>query len=86
MNHYILLDMYGGMVHSLKSGDSLKVATYKAYMKNTSTAAVYSRGLRVLFPNFDWNKAGVDTSDMDEEKLSFHMQSWRAFVDDKIGI
>ena len=77
---------HGGMVHSLKSGDSLKVAMYKAYMRNTSTAAVYSRGLRVLFPNFDWNKAGVDTSDMDEDKLSFHMQSWRAFVDDKIGI
>ena len=59
---------------------------YKAYVKNTSTGKIYSRALQVLFPNFDWNKAGVDISDMDEDKLSFHMQSWKAFVDESTCI
>ena len=74
------------MVRRLKSGDGLKLAMYKACMKNTSTAKICSRGLQVLFPNFDWNKAGVDISDMDEDKLSFHMQSWKAFVDESTCI
>ena len=34
---------------------------YTAYMKNTSTAWNYAKGLRHLMPkNFDWKDAGVD--------------------------
>ena len=78
---------HGGTVHSLKTGSSLKTTMYKAFMKNKQTAWVYSKGLSVLYPeDFDWKEAGVDTSAMDEDELSFQMQSWRAFVDDKIPL
>ena len=60
---------------------------YKAFMKNKQTAWVYSKGLSVLYPeDFNWKEAGVDTSAMDEDELSFQMQSWRAFVDDNIPL
>ena len=78
---------HGGTVHSLKTGSSLKTTMYKAFMKNKQTAWVYSKGLSVLYPeDFDWKEAGVDTSAMDEDELSFQMQSWRAFVDDNIPL
>ena len=74
---------HGGTVHSLKVGNSLKTTMYKAYMKNTKTACVYSKGLSVLYPDdFNWEQAGVDTSKLDEDELSFQMQSWKAFVDE----
>ena len=54
---------------------------YEADMKNVQTARIYSRGLQVLFPSeFNWNDAGVDTSNLDEDELSKQMFSWRAFV------
>ena len=60
---------------------------YKAYMKNTKTAWVYSKGLSVLYPDdFNWEQAGVDTSKLDEDELSFQMQSWKAFVDESIPL
>ena len=54
---------------------------YRAYMKDYATAKIYSKGLSVLFPNFDWSKAGVDVSQISADELSIQMQSWRAFVD-----
>ena len=78
---------HGGTVHSLKVGNSLKTTMYKAYMKNTKTACVYSKGLSVLYPDdFNWEQAGVDTSKLDEDELSFQMQSWKAFVDEKVPL
>ena len=78
---------HGGTVHSLKVGNSLKTTMYKAYMKNTKTAWVYSKGLSVLYPDdFNWEQAGVDTSKLDEDELSFQMQSWKAFVDESIPL
>ena len=76
---------HGWTVHTLKTGSSLKTTMYKAFMNNKQTAWVYSKGLSVLYPeDFDWKEAGVDTSTMDEDELSFQMQSWRAFVNEKI--
>ena len=72
---------HGGTVHSLQKGEDLPTVMYRAYMKNVSTARTYSKGLSVLFPNFDWKKAGVDTSQVSADELSLQMQSWRAFVD-----
>jgi len=50
-------------------------------MKNVRTAERYSRGLRVLFPNFDWKDVGVGTQDkpIDEGALMKQMLSWKAF-------
>ena len=63
---------HGGTVHSLKTGNSLKTTMYKAYMKNKQTAWVYSKGLSVLYPqDFNWEEAGVDVSNIDEDALSF---------------
>ena len=67
-------------MHSLQKGEDLQTVMYRAYMKNHSTAKIYSKGLSVRFPNFDWNKAGVDTSQISADELSLQMQSWRAFV------
>jgi hypothetical protein len=72
---------HGGTVHSLQKGEDLPNVMYRAYMKNYSTAKIYSKGLSVLFPNFDWSKAGVDVSQISADELSIQMQSWRAFVD-----
>ena len=76
------------MVHCLQSGDGLnKACSVQGIYEKYFTAKIYARELQVLFPNFDWNKAGVDISDMDEDKLSFHMQdSWKAFVDKSMCI
>ena len=51
---------------------------YLAYMKNVKTAQSYSRGLKVLFPNFDWKDAGVEYTD--ELDLMCQMKSWKAFM------
>ena len=54
-----------------------------AYMKSTSTAKIYSKGISHLFPaGFDWKEAGIDTSKTDEVDLACQMQSWKAFVSD----
>ena len=51
---------------------------YLAYMKNTSTASIYARGLNHLFPDqFYWKEAGIDTSAI--EVLAAQMQNWKAF-------
>ena len=51
---------HGGTVDSLKRGRTLEETMYLAYMKNTSTAAVYSKGLKVLLPKgFNWKDAGI---------------------------
>ena len=36
--------------------------------------------------DFDWEQAGVDTSKLDEDELSFQMQSWKAFVVEKVPL
>ena len=72
---------HGGTVDSLQKAEDLPTVMYRAYMKNVSTTRTYSKGLSVLFPNFDWNKAGVDITQVSADDLSFQMQSWRAFVD-----
>ena len=78
---------HGGTVHSLKKGNSLKLAMYKAYMKNTATARIYSKGLSVLYPDdFNRKDAGVDTSNLDEDELSCQMQAWKAFVDESSSL
>ena len=55
---------------------------YLAYMKNKSTAAIYSRGLKILLPRgFDWKEAGVQKDQpLDPETLSKEMQAWKAFL------
>ena len=56
-------------------------------MKNKQTAWVYSKGLSVLYPqDFNWEEAGLDVSTIDEDELSFQMQSWKAFVDEKLPL
>ena len=72
---------HGGTANSLKQGKSLEETMYLAYMKNVRTAERYSRGLRVLFPNFDWKDVGVGTQDkpIDEGALMKQMLSWKAF-------
>ena len=72
---------HGGTVHSFQKGEDLQTVMYRAYIKSHSTAKIYSKGLSVLFPNFDWSKAGVDVSQISADELSIQMQSWRAFVD-----
>ena len=51
-------------------------------MKDKSTAAIYSRGLKVLLPRgFDWKDAGVQTDKpLDPDSLSKEMQAWKAFL------
>ena len=69
---------YGGTVNSLKQGKSLEKPMYLADMNNVKTAQSYSRGLRVLFPNFNWKDAGIETTD--ELDLMCQMKSWKAFM------
>ena len=73
---------HGGTVDSLKKGKSLEKTMYLAYMKNKSTAAIYSRGLKILLPRgFDWKEAGVQKDQpLDPETLSKEMQAWKAFL------
>ena len=53
---------------------------YLAYMKNTSTAKIYAKGLKHLFPDhFNWKEAGVDRSAIEPEVLAAQMQQWKAF-------
>ena len=71
---------HGGTVDSLRKGKSLSKTMYLAYMKNTSTASIYARGLNHLFPDqFNWKEIGIDTSVIDPEVLAAQMQQWRAF-------
>ena len=68
---------------SLKRGRSLEDTMYLAYMKNQSTAAIYSKGLKVLLPKgFDWKDAGIGSSQetINETELSEQMQAWKAFL------
>ena len=41
----------------------------------------YSRGVRILFPNFDWKHVGIGSQDapIDEDALMKQMLTWRAF-------
>ena len=74
---------HGGTVDSLKKGRSLEQTMYLAYMKNTRTAEMYSRGLRALLPKgFDWKDAGVGTDEnpIDELILCAQMQGRKAFI------
>ena len=59
-----------------------------AYMKNIQTAQRYSRGQRVLFPNFKWEDVGAGTTDkpVDEDTLMKQMMSWKAFSDSIIPL
>ena len=71
---------HGGTVDSLRKGKSLEKTMYLAYMKNKSTAAIYSKGLRVLCTaGFNWEEAGIDVQHTEPEQLSLQMQSWKAF-------
>ena len=68
---------------SLKKGRSLEQTMYLAYMKDTKTAEMYSRGLKALLPKgFDWRDAGVgsDLNPVDELTLCAQMQGWKAFI------
>ena len=72
---------HGGTVDSLRKGKSLTRTMYLAYMKNTSTAKIYAKGLNHLFPEqFNWKEAGVDTSVIEPEVLAAQMQQWKAFI------
>ena len=74
---------HGGTVDSLKRGRTLEETMYLAYMKNMSTAAVYSKGLKVLLPKgFNWRDAGIGNAQeqLDEKTLSEEMQAWKAFL------
>ena len=56
---------------------------YLAYMKNQSTAAIYSKGLKVLLPKgFDWKDAGIGNAQepINETEFSAQMQAWKAFL------
>ena len=54
---------------------------YLAFMKNVRTAERYSRGLRILYPNFDWKDVGIGSqaAPIDEDALMKQMLTWRAF-------
>ena len=78
---------HGGTVNSLETGKNLEKTMYLAYMKNVSTAQIYAKGLSVLFPNHDWKKAGIDTSqEIDTVTLAMQMQGWRAFMSEGSSI
>ena len=75
---------HGGVVDSLRKGNSLQMTMYTAFMKNKGTAWNYAKGLRHLFPkNFDWRDAGVDVDGTDDlQELAKQMNSWKAFASD----
>ena len=74
-------------MNSLETGKNLEKTMYLAYMKNVSTAQIYAKGLSVLFPNHDWKKAGIDTSqEIDTVTLAMQMQGWRAFMSEGSSI
>ena len=55
---------HGGTVDSLKKGRNLQKTMALAFMKNTSTAMIYAKGLKHLFPDlFQWNKIGIDITE-----------------------
>ena len=72
---------HGGVVDSLRKGNSLELTMYTAYMKDKATAWNYAKGLRHLLPkNFDWKDAGVDIQgNEDIQDLAKQMLSWKAF-------
>jgi len=72
---------HGGVVDSLRKGNSLELTMYTAYMKDKATAWNYAKGLRHLLPkNFDWKDAGVDVQGKEDiNDLAKQMLSWRAF-------
>ena len=71
---------HGGTVDSLKKGRNLSRTMYLAYMKNTSTASIYARGLNHLFPDlFSWKDIGIDINVIQPEILAAQMQQWKAF-------
>ena len=55
-----------------------------AYMKNIQIVQRYSRGLRVLYPNFKWEDVGVASAD--EDNLMKQMMSWKAFSENNIPL
>ena len=61
---------------------------YTAYMKNTSTAWNYAKGLRHLLPkNFDWKDAGVDMQGKEDiQLLAKQMHSWKALSTDSVPL
>ena len=74
-------------MNSLETGKNLEKTMYLAYMKNVSTAQIYAKRLSVLFPNHDWKKAGIDTSqEIDTVTLAMQMQGWRAFMSEGSSI
>ena len=79
---------HGGTANALKKGLSLEETMYLAYMRNIQTAQRYSRGLRVLFPNFKWEDVGIGSAEkpVDEDTLMKQMISWKAFSDDNVPL
>ena len=77
---------HGGVVDSLRKGNSLELTMYTAYMKDKSTAWNYAKGLRHLLPkNFNWKDAGVDVHGKDDLKdLATQMLSWKAFSSNSV--
>jgi len=70
---------HGGTVDSLETGQNLERTMYLAFMKNKTTAQNYAKGLCYLFPKQNWERAGVNTSEIDSVTLALQMQSWRAW-------
>ena len=70
-------------MNSLRKGNSLESTMCLAYMKNISTARIYSKGIQHLFPTgFSWKEVGIDTTSVDEDTLAFQMQGWKAFANE----
>ena len=79
---------HGGVVDSLRKGNSLELTMYTDYMKDKSTAWNYAEGLRHLLPkNFVWKDAGVDVQGNEDLKdLATQMLSWKAFSSDSVPL
>ena len=70
---------HGGTVNSLETGQDLERTMYLAFMKTKTTAQNNAKGLCYLFPKHNWERAGVDTSEIDSVILALQMQCWRAW-------
>ena len=62
----------------METGQDLERTMYLAYMKNKTSAQNYAKGLCYLFLKQNWEKAGVNTAEIDSA-LALQMQSWRAW-------
>ena len=72
---------HGGTVDSLKKGKNLEKTMCLAYMKSTSTAKIYSKGITHLFPaGFDWKEAGVSRSPVSLSQVTYFTKSFHRVI------